>query len=84
MAWTLTVSFLVGAILAVRMPVLIFTLIVLGVMVAYALTSVSTGTSVLISVACAFLFAAVLEAGYLCSHGLFYLLYVRQGGEERR
>lgn len=85
MEWAIAVSFLIGVICALRMPVLIFTLTVLIVMIAYAIASYSIGSSLLQSVAWSLAFAVVLEAGYLSGHGILYCLYSQrtEGGRRR-
>ncbi|KQV70495.1 hypothetical protein ASC90_09460 [Rhizobium sp. Root1220] len=84
MGWEFVVAFLVGAACALRMPVLVFTIVVLIVLIAYAAASYTTGSSALSSMIWAFIFAAVLEAGYLVSHGILYLVYVKGAGRERK
>jgi hypothetical protein len=78
MPWALAVSFVVGAICAVRLPVLIFTLIVVFVMIAFAAASMTMGNSVLATALWSLAYAAMLEAGYIFVHGLFYLFYVKR------
>ncbi|MDQ0562026.1 putative membrane protein [Rhizobium mesoamericanum] len=68
MGWALVVSFLIGAICALRMHVLIFTLIVVAVLIAYTGVSLSTGSSFTHAIAWGFVFASVLEAGYVVIH----------------
>jgi hypothetical protein len=75
---------LTGVACALRMPVLIFTLIVLIVMIAYAIASYSIGSSLLQSVAWGLAFAVLLEAGYLSGHGILYCLYSRRTAGRRR
>jgi len=74
--WALALSFLVGAVCAVRLPVLLFTVIVVIVVVAFA-SFISAGSTVE-RVVWAFTHAGALEAGYLFVHCLFYLVYVRR------
>ncbi len=83
MGWALAICFVIGAISALRLPVLIFTLIVLVVMAAYAVFSFSTGSAVLPAVGWSIAFAAALEAGYLFTHGALYFLYVRRASDRR-
>lgn len=78
MGWAIAVSFLTGVVCALRMPILIFTLIVLIVMIACAIASYSVGSSLLQSIAWALAFAGVLEAGYLSGHGILHCLYSRR------
>lgn len=80
--WALTLSFLVGAVCAVRLPVLLFTVIVVIVVVAFA--SFITASSTTETVIWAFIYAGVLEAGYLFVHCLFYLVYVRRAARTNK
>ncbi|CCM78313.1 hypothetical protein [Rhizobium mesoamericanum] len=68
MGWALVVSFLIGAICALRMPVLIFTLIVVAVLIAYTGVSLSTGSPFTHAIGWGFIFVSVLEAGYVVIH----------------
>ncbi|MDP9811581.1 putative membrane protein [Rhizobium tibeticum] len=83
MAWALLVSFVIGAICALRMPILVFTLVVVAVILTCAIASYSTGSTFLHSIGWGLLFAAVLEAGYLFTHGVLYFLYARRGHNGR-
>jgi hypothetical protein len=84
MEWAAAVSFLIGVVCALRMPVLVFTIAVLIVMIAYAIASYSIGSTLLQSVAWSVAFAVVLEAGYLFGHGILYCLYSRRTAGGRR
>jgi hypothetical protein len=81
MPWAIAVSFVVGAVCAVRLPVLLFTIVVALVVVVFAVTSHSIGNSVGSSALWALAYAAALEAGYVFSHCLFYLAYVRRSSQ---
>ncbi|MDI7862986.1 hypothetical protein MRS76_13565 [Rhizobiaceae bacterium n13] len=84
MDWALAVSFVIGAICAVRMPVLIFTLIVVAVMFVYAGASYSSGTSVVHAIAWGVALAAVLQAGYVFTHVLLYFFYTRRSADAHK
>ncbi|MBW9118009.1 hypothetical protein JNB88_30805 [Rhizobium cauense] len=84
MGWALVISFLIGAICGLRVPVLIFTLIVLVVMVAYAVVSYSTGSTVVQAIAWGFVLAAVLEAGYVFTHVLLHAFYTRRASDTEK
>ncbi len=57
MAWALLVSFVIGAICALRMPILVFTLVVVTVILTCAIASYSTGSTFLHSIGWGLLFA---------------------------
>ncbi|MBB3569114.1 hypothetical protein [Rhizobium sp. BK491] len=82
MAWGLIVSFVVGALCALRVPILLFTIIVLIVMVGYALSNIGSGSSALDILAWSFILAAVLEAGYIFPRVLLYVIYVKVLGRD--
>ncbi|GAC1045786.1 hypothetical protein [Rhizobium sp. No.120] len=82
MAWGLIVSFVVGALCALRVPILLFTIIVLVVMVGYALSNIGSDSSALDIAAWSFILAAVLEAGYIFPHLLLYIIYVKVLGRD--
>lgn len=82
MAWGLIVSFVVGALCALRVPILLFTIIVLIVMVGYALSNIGSGSSALDIIAWSFILAAVLEAGYIFPRMLLYVIYVKVLGRD--
>ncbi|HEY0122522.1 MAG TPA: hypothetical protein VGC14_12320 [Rhizobium sp.] len=84
MAWGLVLSFVVGALCALRVPILHFTIVVLAIMVGYAVMNIGTGSSVTEICAWSALLAVVLEAGYLFPHLLFYVVYVKLLGRDRR
>jgi len=84
MGWALVVSFLIGAICALRVPVLIFTLIVLVVMIAYAGVSYSTGSPFTHAIAWGFVFAVVLEAGYVFTHVFLHAFYTRLASDAEK
>lgn len=82
MAWGLIVSFVVGALCALRVPILLFTIIVLIVMVGYALSNIGSGSSALDILVWSFILAAVLEAGYIFPRMLLYVIYVKVLGRD--
>jgi hypothetical protein len=84
MEWAAAISFLIGVVCALRMPVLVFTITVLIVMIVYAIASYSTGSTLVQSVAWGLAFAVVLEAGYLFGHAILYGLYSRRTADGRR
>jgi hypothetical protein len=84
MAWGLVLSFAVGVLCALRVPILHFTLIVLAIMVGYAVMNIGTGSSVTEILAWSALLAVVLEAGYVFPHLLFYIVYVKLLGRDRK
>ncbi|MBB3399616.1 MULTISPECIES: hypothetical protein [unclassified Rhizobium] len=84
MGWALVISFLIGAVCALRVPVLIFTLIVLVVMIAYAGASYFAGSPVLNAFAWGFVFAVVLEAGYVFAHVVLHAFYARRASDTEK
>ncbi|QND45352.1 hypothetical protein HB780_06270 (plasmid) [Rhizobium lusitanum] len=84
MAWGLVLSFAVGALCALRVPILHFTIIVLAIVVGYAVMNIGTGSSAIEIISWAALLAVILEAGYIFPHLLFYVVYVKLLGRERR
>ncbi|MBD9449520.1 MULTISPECIES: hypothetical protein [unclassified Rhizobium] len=84
MGWALLVSFLIGAICALRVPVLIFALIVLVVMIAYAGVSYTNGSPLMHAIAWGFVFAVVLEAGYVFAHLLLHSFYTRRASDTEK
>ncbi|MDM9625165.1 hypothetical protein QTL95_04595 [Rhizobium sp. S152] len=81
MGWALVISFLIGAVSALRVPVLIFTLIVLVVLIVYTGIGYTTGSPILNAIAWGFVFAFVLEAGYVFTHVLLHSLYTRRASD---
>lgn len=84
MAWGLIISFAVGVLCALRVPILHFTIIVLIVMVGYALANIGSGSSALHILRWSFVLAVVLEAGYIFPHVLLYVVYVKLLGRDIR
>ena len=84
MAWALLILFAIGAACALRVPILIVTLIVVVVTIAYAIVSYSSGSTFLYAIGWGLIFAGALETGYLFTHGVLHFLYVRRAGSERR
>ena len=83
MGLTLAICFILGAVSALRMPILVFTLVVMVVMGAYTIFSVVAGTSFFLALGLSVALASVLEAGYIFTHGVLYLVYVRRANETR-
>lgn len=77
MPWALLISFVVGALCAARIPVLHFTILVLAVMIAYAFIGTSSGGGVIDRVLSCAAYAVLLEAGYMFSHLLYYLIVAK-------
>ncbi|MBP2561343.1 membrane protein implicated in regulation of membrane protease activity [Neorhizobium galegae] len=84
MTWDLVIAFIIGLLCAVRLPILIFTLVVLVVIVVLTVTAIVLGNSLFEALTWAFLVAAALEAGCVAMNGIFYLLYVRRHVNERK
>jgi uncharacterized protein YqgC (DUF456 family) len=84
MHWGLLVSFLIGVICAIRLPILHFTLVVIiGVCIygfAYHASYASNTQLLLWCIA----YGGVLQLGYVFSNCIFYLVYVRTGARKRR
>lgn len=78
MPLAIALAFLVGAVCAVRLPVLIFTLVVALVVFVFGIINYGIGNPLVSSALWALAYAAALEAGYVFAHCLFYLLYVRR------
>jgi hypothetical protein len=77
MPWALLISFAIGALCAARIPVLHFTVLVAAVMGAYASIGIATASPALNTVLWAAIYAVMLEAGYMFSHLLYYLIVVK-------
>ncbi|EJK86703.1 hypothetical protein MOV66_06210 [Agrobacterium sp. SHOUNA12C] len=84
MAWGLVLSFAVGALCALRVPILHFTILVLAIMVGYAVMNIGTASSAIEVFSWTALLAVILEAGYVFPHLLFYVVYVKLLGRDRR
>jgi hypothetical protein len=84
MTWDLVIAFIIGLLCAVRLPILIFTLVVLVIIIVLAATAIVLGNSVFEALIWAFLVAAALEAGCVAMNGIFYMLYVRKHVNERK
>lgn len=82
--WALIVSFVVGAVCAVRLPVLIFTLMVSLVAIVFAAISLHAGTSLASTAIWTLVYAAALEIGYVLAHGLLYFLYIKRSERASR
>ncbi|OWV96903.1 hypothetical protein [Rhizobium sp. R693] len=80
MVWALLILFTIGAACAPRVPILIVTLIVVVVMIAYAIVSYSNGSPFLHTIGWGLIFAGALQAGHLFMHGVLHFLYVRRAG----
>lgn len=84
MSWDYLVWFVIGAICAVRLPILPFTLVVVVGIACYAFTLIGSGNpATTITLWCLF-YAASLQAGYFFTHFLLYLIYVKIGGRDRK
>ena len=83
MGWALATCLLIGAVCALRVPILVFALIAFTVMLIYAVVSYSGGSTALQAVGWGFVFAAVLQTGYVLSYWLIYLLYSRRAAKDR-
>ncbi|RDJ03288.1 hypothetical protein [Rhizobium grahamii] len=83
MGLTLAICFVLGAVSALRMPILVFTLVVMVVMAAYAIFSVVAGMSSIMAFGWSMALASMLEAGYIFTHTVLYLVYVRRADETR-
>ncbi len=83
MTWDLVIAFIVGLLCAARLPILIFTLVILAVVIILATAAVVLDYSVSDALTWAFLVAVALEAGCVAMNGIFYLLYVRRRVNER-
>jgi len=83
MGWAFAICFVIGAICALRLPILIFTLIVVFVMLGYAIVGVTTGSGILAAIAWAMALATLLEAGYLFTHAILYCVYTRRASGAR-
>ncbi|OCJ07880.1 hypothetical protein A6U87_11465 [Rhizobium sp. AC44/96] len=77
MPWSLLVLFLVGAVCAVRLPILHFTLVVVIVIAGYALASIGSAKSGIEVFVWSALYAGALEGGYILANCLFYLVFVK-------
>ncbi|MDR6817503.1 hypothetical protein J2X76_002679 [Neorhizobium sp. 2083] len=78
MAWAVVSAFVIGALCAVRLPILIFTLLVSVMTVAFALTGIVLGYAMPTVLMWSFLLLVALEAGCAGMNGLFFLLYARK------
>lgn len=83
MGWIIASCFVVGAVCASRIPVLIFALIVLcSSLIVFGASSLAGGTA-WSSIGYAVLVAVVLEAGYVAGHLLLYLYFSRHAGRSK-
>jgi len=83
MAWGLFLSFAVGVLCALRVPILHFTIIVVLIIAGYVMANIGSGRSAAELASWSAILAVVLEAGYLFPHLLFYLVYVKLLGRDR-
>ncbi len=83
MGWAIAVCFVIGAVCALRLPVLIFALIVAVVIAAYFFIGITAGWELVPTLAWSAVIGVALEAGYLLTHGAFYVLYVRSAKKNR-
>ncbi|KKX24482.1 hypothetical protein [Rhizobium sp. LC145] len=84
MTWALVISFIIGAFCAIRLPILIFTLIVILVVFVFALTGIGLGYSLPTIAFWSFLLVASLEAGCAATHAFFYVMFVRRQAIEKK
>ena len=84
MAWALVISFIIGALCAIRLPILIFTLIVALVVVVFSLTGAALGYSFSTIANWSVLLASALEAGCMATHAFFYVAFVRRKSVEKK
>lgn len=84
MTWALVISFILGAVCALRLPILIFTLVTLVVIFLFAASAIGMGYTVATAAMWAILLTVAIEAGYVAMHGVFYLLYVRKREFDRK
>ncbi len=82
--WALIVSFVVGAVCAVRLPILIFTLVVFLVATVFAAINIHAGISVASTAIWTIAYAASLEIGYVLAHALLYFLYIKRSERASR
>ncbi|KGE01594.1 hypothetical protein [Rhizobium sp. YS-1r] len=83
MGWTFAVCVLIGAVCALRMPILVFAIVAFIVMAVYAAMSYAAGSTAWQAIGWGFLFAALLEAGYVVSYWLLYFFYSRRTAGKR-
>jgi uncharacterized protein YqgC (DUF456 family) len=83
MHWGLLVSFLIGALCAIRLPALHFMLVVIMGISAYALIYQGSYSSNGNLILWCIIYAAMLQVGYVFSNFIFYLIYSRAGSRER-
>lgn len=80
--WGLLVSFLIGAVCAIRLPILHFTLIVIAGILVFA-CSAAYESSAGIFLWC-LAYAALMQIGYVFSNYIFHLIYARAHVRQRR
>ncbi|RZI60640.1 MAG: hypothetical protein EOP14_00420 [Pseudomonas sp.] len=77
MIWALVLSASIGAICAVRLPIVIFTFISTVVVIGFMIIAALARLSALEVLGWAFLLSIALAAGCMITHLLLYALYVR-------
>ena len=85
MPWALLISFAIGALCAARIPVLHFTILVSAVMIAYSVIGIASGGAIMDTFLWCAAYAVLLEAGYMFSHLLYYMIVAKaakRDGEE--
>lgn len=84
MHWSFLVWILVGMLCAIRLPILHFTLVVIAGVCVYAVLFHSSYDSAGQLLVWCLIYGALLQFGYVCSHCIFYLMYIRTAAKERR
>ena len=82
MLWALPICFAIGALCALKIPVLHFAIVVMAVMAVYTIACVLSGGPVVASLLWMVLFAVSLEAGYVFDHLIAYLTATRVTKQE--
>jgi hypothetical protein len=83
MAWSVMGAFLVGLVFALRLPILHFTIAMIVVVIAYALTALSVGHVTSAVLKSSLIYGAVLEFGYVFAHLILYFAYLKMSGRQR-
>lgn len=84
MHWSFLVWILVGMVCAIRVPILHFTLVVIAGVCVYAVVFQSSYVSAGQLLVWCLIYGALLQFGYVCTHCIFYLTYIRTAVKERR
>jgi hypothetical protein len=78
MGWMIASCLVIGAVCALRVPILVFALFVLAAVVAIFAFEFANGMSAWNSIGLAVLFAVFLEAGYVAGYVLLHFYFSRQ------